>query len=44
MAQALADQNGRMVRVLANNSRIPDRDVCFQILAESLDETPRRDR
>lgn len=36
--EALADQNGRMVRVLANNSRIPDRDVCFQILAESLDE------
>ena len=35
---ALADQNGRMVRILANNGRIPDRDVCFQILAESLDE------
>ncbi len=35
---ALADQNGRMVRVLANNGRIPDRDVCFQILAESLGE------
>ena len=27
--EALADQNGRMVRVLANNGRIPDRDVCF---------------
>lgn len=37
-SEALADQNGRMVRVLANNSRIPDRDVCFQILAESLDK------
>ncbi len=36
--EALADQNGRMVRVLANNGRIPDRDVCFQILAESLDK------
>ena len=35
---ALADQNGRMVRVLVNNGRIPDRDVCFQILAESLEE------
>ena len=34
--EALADQNGRMVRILVNNSRIPDRDVCFQILAESL--------
>lgn len=34
--EALADQNGRMVRVLADNGRIPDRDVCFQILAESL--------
>ena len=34
---ALADQNGRMVRVLANNARIPDRDVCFQLLAESLE-------
>ena len=32
----LADQNGRMVRVLVNNGRIPDRDVCFQILADSL--------
>jgi len=36
--EALADQNGRMVRVLANNGRIPDRDVCFQILAESLEK------
>ena len=35
--KALADQNGRMVRVLANNGRIPDRDICFQILAESLE-------
>lgn len=34
---ALADQKGRMVRVLANNARIPDRDVCFQILAEARD-------
>ena len=31
----LADQNGRMVRVLADNGRIPDREVCFQILAEA---------
>ena len=36
--EVLADQNGRMVRVLADNRRIPDRDVCFQILAESLDK------
>ena len=35
---ALADQNGRMVRVLADNGRIPDREVCFQILAESLEK------
>ncbi len=35
--EALADQNGRMVRVLADNGRIPDRDVCFQILAETFD-------
>lgn len=35
---ALADQNGRMVRVLADNGRIPDRDVCFQVLAQSLDQ------
>ncbi len=34
----LADQNGRMVRVLADNGRIPDRDVCFQALAEALDK------
>ncbi len=34
--KTLADQNGRMVRVLADNARIPDRDVCFKILAESL--------
>ena len=34
--ETLADQNGRMVRVLADNARIPDRDVCFKILAESL--------
>ena len=37
--ETLADQNGRMVRVLANNARIPDRDVCFKILAESLDKS-----
>ncbi len=36
--ETLADQNGRMVRVLADNARIPDRDVCFKILAESLDK------
>ena len=36
--KALADQNGRMVRVLADNRRIPDRDVCFQLLAETLDQ------
>lgn len=36
--ETLADQNGRMVRILADNARIPDRDVCFKILAESLDK------
>ncbi|MDE2750078.1 MAG: penicillin-binding transpeptidase domain-containing protein [Chloroflexota bacterium] len=38
--EVLADQNGRMVRVLVDNGRIPDRDVCFQVLAEALEEPP----
>ena len=33
----LADQNGRMARVLVDNRRIPDREVCFKILAEALE-------
>ena len=40
--KALADQNGRVVRVLVNNEDIPDRPACFRILAQtvgkSLDE------
>ena len=35
--QALADQNGRVVRVLVNNERIPDREACYQVLSETLD-------
>ena len=34
--EALADQNGTVVRVLVDNGRIPNRDACFQLLAESL--------
>ena len=34
--QALADQNGRVVRVLVNNGRIPNRDACFLLLSETL--------
>ena len=41
--KALADQNGRVVRVFVNNEGIPDRPGCFRILAQtvnkSLDET-----
>jgi len=35
----LADQNGRMVRVLADNGRIPDRAVCFKILADTFERS-----
>ena len=35
----LADQNGRMARVLADNGRIPDRAVCFKILADTFETT-----
>ena len=34
--EALADQNGRVVRVLVDNGRIPERDACYTILAETL--------
>ena len=34
--KALADQYGRMARVWVNNADIPDRDACFQALAETL--------
>lgn len=37
---ALADQNGRAVRIQVENSRIPDREACFQALAEATGETP----
>ncbi len=33
--RALADQNGRMVRILVDNRRIPDRDACFAALADA---------
>lgn len=33
--QVLADQNGKVVRVLVNNEEIPDRMGCFQILSET---------
>ena len=38
--EALADQNGRVVRVLVNNGRIPNREACFQLLADSLGKSP----
>lgn len=37
---ALADQNGRVVRILVDNRRIPDRAACFQALADATGETP----
>jgi len=37
--KALADQNGRVVRVLVNNENIPDRPACFRILAEAVDKS-----
>lgn len=37
---ALADQNGRVVRIQVDNRRIPDREACFQALAEATGETP----
>ena len=37
---ALADQNGRVVRILVDNRRIPDRQACFAALAEATGETP----
>jgi len=33
--ESLADQYGRMVRILVNNAAIPDRSACFQMLAEA---------
>ena len=38
--EVLADQNGRVVRVLVDNGRIPDRAGCFEILADTLNSTP----
>ena len=37
--KALADQNGRVVRVLVNNEDIPDRPACFRILAQTVDKS-----
>jgi len=34
--EVLADQNGRVVRVLVDNDDIPNRDACFQILSETV--------
>lgn len=36
--EVLADQNGRVVRVLVNNEEIPDRSACFQILSETVNK------
>ena len=36
--ESLADQYGRMVRILVNNAEIPDRSACFQVLAEAQDK------
>jgi len=36
--EVLADQNGRVVRVLINNAEIPDRNACFQILSETVNK------
>ncbi len=36
---ALADQNGRMVRILVDNGRIPEREACYRLLAASLGRT-----
>lgn len=33
--ESLADQYGRMVRILVNNAEIPDRSACFRLLAEA---------
>lgn len=35
--ESLADQYGRMARVMVNNARIPDRSACFRALAEAQD-------
>lgn len=37
--EVLADQNGRVVRVLISNEDIPDRPACFQILSETIDKS-----
>lgn len=34
--KVLADQNGRVVRVLVDNRRIPNRDACFRTLSEAI--------
>ena len=37
--EALADQSGRVVRVLVNNADIPDRSKCFQELAQTVNKS-----
>lgn len=34
--QILADQNGRVVRVLVDNRRVPNRETCFRTLSQAL--------
>ncbi len=36
---ALADQNGRVVRVFVHNADIPDRPACFRILAQTVNQS-----
>ena len=37
--RVIADQNGRVVRVMVDNRRIPDRENCFGSLAAALDKS-----
>ncbi len=38
--KVLADQNGRVVRVLVDNRHIPGRDACFDSLSRASDKSP----
>ena len=37
--RALADQNGRVARIMVDNRRIPEREICFAALANATGET-----
>ena len=37
--KALADQNGRVARIMVDNRRIPERETCFAALANATGET-----